>query len=52
LAWADAFATTAFALGTEGPAWVTGFDGYAAVAIDREGNVRPYGAIALASSDG
>jgi thiamine biosynthesis lipoprotein len=50
LAWADAFATTAFALGADGPAWVSRFDGYAAVAIDREGNVRPSGAIALASA--
>lgn len=49
LAWADAFATTAFALGAEGPAWVAGFDGYAAITVDRDGNVRPTGAIALAA---
>jgi thiamine biosynthesis lipoprotein len=45
LAWADAFATSAFALGADGPRWVTEFDGYAAIAIDRDGNVRPSGAI-------
>jgi thiamine biosynthesis lipoprotein len=48
LAWADAFATTAFALGTDGPAWVTEFAGYAAIAVDHDGTVRPSGAIAVA----
>jgi thiamine biosynthesis lipoprotein len=49
LAWADAFATAAFALGAGGPRWVTEFDGYAAIAIDRDGTVRPYGAITPAA---
>ncbi len=49
LAWADAFATSAFALGADGPRWVTEFDGYAAVAVDRDGTVRPTGAITLAA---
>jgi thiamine biosynthesis lipoprotein len=49
LAWADAFATAAFALGADGPRWVTEFDGYAAIAVDRDGTVRPSGAVTLAA---
>lgn len=39
LAWADAFATTAFVLGAEGPAWVEQFPGYAVIAIDADGRI-------------
>ncbi|HSP99695.1 MAG TPA: FAD:protein FMN transferase [Candidatus Dormibacteraeota bacterium] len=49
LAWADAFATTAFALGADGPRWVTQFAGYAAVVVDRTGALHRYGPIALAA---
>lgn len=49
LAWADAFATSAFALGADGPRWVAEFDGYAAIAIDRDGTVHPHGAITRAA---
>jgi thiamine biosynthesis lipoprotein len=49
LAWADAFATAAFALGADGPRWVTEFDGYAAIAIERDGTLRPTGDITLAA---
>jgi len=33
LAWADAYATAAFAMGLEGPSWVHGHPGYGALAI-------------------
>jgi len=39
LTWADAFATTAFVLGAEGPAWVENFPGHAVIAIDRDGRI-------------
>jgi thiamine biosynthesis lipoprotein len=40
LARADAYATAAHALGTEGPAWTTGLDGYSALTILAEETVR------------
>jgi thiamine biosynthesis lipoprotein len=49
LAWADAFATSAFALGAGGPRWVTQFDGYSAIAVDRDGNLRSSGEITIAA---
>lgn len=39
LAWADAFATTAFVLGAEGPAWVEQFPGHSVIAIDGDGRI-------------
>lgn len=39
LAWADAFATAAFAQGEAGLAWVTEFDGYAAIAVRLDGTI-------------
>ena len=39
LAWADALATAAFAMGPEGIGWVAGFDGYHALAVDLDGRV-------------
>lgn len=39
LTWADAFATTAFVLGAEGPAWVENFPGHAVIAIGRDGRI-------------
>jgi thiamine biosynthesis lipoprotein len=39
LAWADALATTGFAMGTDGVAWVARFDGYHAVAVDLDGRL-------------
>jgi thiamine biosynthesis lipoprotein len=47
LAWADAFATTAFVLGADGPAWVNTFDGYATVVIEPDGTVRASGAVVV-----
>ena len=40
LTWADAFATTGFAMGHSGIEWVSQFDGYDSVAIDHDANVR------------
>jgi thiamine biosynthesis lipoprotein len=40
LTWADAFATAAFAQGADGLQWVTRFDGYSAMAVDLDGQVR------------
>ncbi len=39
LAWADAFATAAFAQGRPGVAWVEQFDGYEAMAVDLDGAI-------------
>jgi FAD:protein FMN transferase len=39
LAWADAFATAAFAQGERGVTWVEQFDGYGAIAVHRDGTV-------------
>ena len=39
LAWADAFATAAFALGRDGLAWLTRFQGYQALAVSLDGTV-------------
>jgi len=39
LTWADAFATAAFAIGRSGVDWVSGFAGYGAIAVDREGSL-------------
>lgn len=39
LTWADAFATTAFALGETGLDWIAQFDGYQAMAITHAGDV-------------
>ena len=39
LAWADAFATAAFAQGEAGLAWVTELDGYAAIAVRLDGTI-------------
>ena len=39
LALADAFATAAFVLGTEGPAWVSGLDGYECWTVLHDGRV-------------
>ena len=39
LKWADAFATTAFAMGHDGLAWVERYDGYHAIAVDHAGAV-------------
>lgn len=39
LTWADAFATTAFAIGEEGLDWVERFDGYEALAVTGDGAV-------------
>jgi thiamine biosynthesis lipoprotein len=39
LTWADAFATTAFAIGADGLDWVTQFDGYRAFAIAHDGTL-------------
>ena len=39
LTWADAFATTAYAMGVDGLAWVEQFDGYQAWAITRTGEL-------------
>ncbi len=39
LAWADALATAAFAMGTEGMAWLERFDDYAGIAVDRDGDI-------------
>jgi thiamine biosynthesis lipoprotein len=39
LTYADAFATAAFVMGEEGPAWVAGIDGYAALAITGDGRM-------------
>jgi len=39
LAWADAFATAAFAQGEAGLSWVTEFDGYAAIAVHHDGTI-------------
>ncbi len=39
LKWADAFATTAFAMGHEGLAWVEKYDGYHAIAVDHAGQL-------------
>jgi thiamine biosynthesis lipoprotein len=39
LTWADAFATAAFVMGTDGVDWVTRFDGYRALAITHEGEL-------------
>ena len=40
LAMADAFATAAFAMGGDGPGWVTGHPGYGVYAITDDGRVR------------
>jgi thiamine biosynthesis lipoprotein len=40
LTWADALATTAFALGLEGVDWVSRFDGYEALAIHADGRLQ------------
>jgi thiamine biosynthesis lipoprotein len=37
LTWADAFATTAFAMGEAGIDWVSGFDGYRVFAVTHDG---------------
>ena len=39
LATADAYATAAFAMGVEGPAWTAGLDGYEALTILADGRV-------------
>lgn len=39
LTWADAFATTAFAMGEPGIDWVAGFDGYRALAVTHDGRL-------------
>ena len=39
LTWADAFATTACALGADGPQWVAQFDGYESIGISANGDV-------------
>ena len=39
LSWADALATAAFAMGHDGLAWVSRFDGYNALAVDLDGQV-------------
>jgi thiamine biosynthesis lipoprotein len=39
LTWADAFATTACALGAAGPAWVCQFEGYEVIAIRPDGRI-------------
>jgi len=36
---ADAYATAAFAMGTEGPSWTTTLDGYEAMTILADGTV-------------
>ena len=36
---ADAYATAAFAMGVEGPAWTAGLDGYEALTILADGRV-------------
>ncbi len=47
LAWADAFATAAFAMGSKGLDWITRFDGYRAIAIDATGALSTSGDFAL-----
>jgi thiamine biosynthesis lipoprotein len=49
---ADAFATAAFVLGTDGLAWVASHDGYVAVAIGHDGAVTVSDGADLASIDG
>lgn len=39
LAWADAFATAAFARGDDALAWISRFDGYLAVAVGHDGTI-------------
>ena len=39
LAWADAFATAAYAMGAEGLEWVTRFTGYQAIAVGLDGAI-------------
>jgi thiamine biosynthesis lipoprotein ApbE len=39
LTWADAFATAAFVLGENGPAWVEQFDGYTAFGVRPDGGI-------------
>jgi thiamine biosynthesis lipoprotein len=39
LTWADAYATTAFAMGLEGPAWVARHPGFGALAITEDDRV-------------
>lgn len=39
LTWADAFATTACALGAAGPAWVAQFEDYEVIAISADGTI-------------
>jgi FAD:protein FMN transferase len=39
LTWADAFATAAFVMGVNGVEWVARFDGYRAVAINKDGRL-------------
>ena len=39
MAWADAFATTAFVMGDEGLRWLRRFEGYEAVAIRPDGSL-------------
>jgi thiamine biosynthesis lipoprotein len=47
VAWADAFATTAYALGEDGPRWIEQFEGYHALAIDPAGNLIPSSGLLL-----
>lgn len=46
LSWADALATAAFAMGEDGPTWVSTFDGYAAIAVRPDGSHTTRGALA------
>ncbi len=39
LTWADAYATAAFAMGADGPAWVEARPGYGAIAITADGRI-------------
>ncbi|MCB1249931.1 MAG: FAD:protein FMN transferase [Acidimicrobiales bacterium] len=48
LAWADALATAAFALGAYGMTWLERFDDYAGIAVHGDGTITTTGAVAPA----
>ena len=48
LAWADAFATVAYVMGSDGPDWVSRFDDYEAFAVGWDGTIRSTAAVTAA----